>query len=457
MTQTPAFAADRRRFLGATATAFAALAASGCMTRGAPAASTARAPATGGSFAGYGALVPDPAGLLDLPEGFSCRVISRLGDAMDDGGTVPDRADGMGCFDLGNGEIALVRNHELQPRHDAGGPIAKGFGKRNGVFVPGGTTTIVLDAATLSVKRQFRSLGGTIRNCSGGVTPWGSWLTCEEAPTGPGQLYGEGLEQDHGWVFEVPASARGLVDPVPLKAMGRFNHEAAAVDPATGIVYLTEDRDDGVIYRFLPKTPGKLAEGGRLQAMVVEGLVDTRNWNAPAMPVGKAYRVSWVDLDEVEAPKDDLRQRAVAKGAALVARGEGLHMGVNRGKSEVFACCTSGGAKQLGQILKLTPGLAGAPDMVELFFESESKDQFDYGDNLTVAPNGHLIVCEDQYTAVVDNHIRGITPDGQAYTLARLKAQTELAGGCFSPDGKVLFVNAYGPTVTMAITGPWAA
>ncbi|UYV16977.1 alkaline phosphatase PhoX [Porphyrobacter sp. ULC335] len=457
MTQTPAFAADRRRFLGATATAFAALAASGCMTRGAPAASTARAPATGGSFAGYGALVPDPAGLLDLPEGFSYRVISRLGDAMDDGGTVPDRADGMGCFDLGNGEIALVRNHELQPRHDAGGPIAKGFGKRNGVFVPGGTTTIVLDAATLSVKRQFRSLGGTIRNCSGGVTPWGSWLTCEEAPTGPGQLYGEGLEQDHGWVFEVPASARGLVDPVPLKAMGRFNHEAAAVDPATGIVYLTEDRDDGVIYRFLPKTPGKLAEGGRLQAMVVEGLADTRNWNAPAMPVGKAYRVSWVDLDEVEAPKDDLRQRAVAKGAALVARGEGLHMGVNRGKSEVFACCTSGGAKQLGQILKLTPGLAGAPDMVELFFESESKDQFDYGDNLTVTPNGHLIVCEDQYTAVVDNHIRGITPDGQAYTLARLTAQTELAGGCFSPDGKVLFVNAYGPTVTMAITGPWAA
>jgi hypothetical protein len=95
--------------------------------------------------------------------------------------------------------------------------------------------------------------------------------------------------------------------------------------------------------------------------------------------------------------------------------------------------------------------------MVELFFESESKAQFDYGDNLTVAPNGHLIVCEDQYTAVVDNHIRGITPAGEAYTIARLRAQTELAGGCFSPDGKVLFVNAYDPTATLAITGPWAA
>ena len=459
----PILTPDRRRFLGAgaaaTATAFAALAASGCMssrTSRRAQAPTGGTAATGG-FAGYGALQSDPAGLLDLPAGFSYRVISRRGDAMDDGGTVPDRADGMGCFDLGNGEIALVRNHELQPRHDAGGPIAKGFGKRDGQFVPGGTTTIVLDAATLGVKRQFRSLGGTIRNCSGGVTPWGSWLTCEEAPTGPGQPYGDGLERDHGWVFEVPAAARGLIDPVPLTAMGRFNHEAAAVDPATGIVYMTEDRDDGVLYRFVPRVPGRLAEGGRLQALMIEGLPDSRNWNGSAMSLRKTYPVTWIDLDQPEAPKDDLRLRAAAKGATLIARGEGLHMGRDRGQSEVFACCTSGGARQLGQIMRLTIGQNGQPDTLALFFESESKDQFDYGDNLTVAPNGHLIVCEDQYTLLVDNHIRGITPAGEAYTLARLKAQTELAGACFSPDGRTLFVNAYSPAATLAITGPWAA
>ena len=130
-------------------------------------------------------------------------------------------------------------------------------------------------------------------------------------------------------------------------------------------------------------------------------------------------------------------------------------MGVSRKVSEVYACCTSGGAAELGQILKLTSGGAGKPDTLELFFESESTDQFNFGDNLTVAPSGHLIVCEDQYTAVVDNHIRGITPDGRAYTVALMRAQTELAGGCFSPDGKVLFVNAYGPTATLAITGPF--
>jgi secreted PhoX family phosphatase len=391
--------------------------------------------------------------MLDLPQGFSYRLLSSLGDAMSDGGTVPDKADGMGCLDLGNGEIVLVRNHELIPSDDAGGVIAKGFGTRNGEIVPGGTTNIVLDAETLEVKRQFRTLGGTIRNCSGGVTPWGSWLTCEEAPTGPGQRYGDGLAVNHGWTFEVPGNATGLVDPIPLRAMGRFNHEAACVDPVTGYVYQTEDRDDGVLYRFIPNTQGKLIDGGQLQAMVIVGPADTRNWDGVSMPMGQSFTIRWVDLDDVEAPKDDLRMRAAAKGAALIARGEGIHMGVD----DFYVCSTSGGGKGLGQIFRLVPGRGRIADRIELFFESESEEQFNYGDNLTVGPNGHLIVCEDQYTDVVDNHLRGITPEGRPYDFGRLRMQTELAGGCFSPDGRWFFVNAYAPTRTVAITGPWAS
>lgn len=436
---------SRRRFLQSTAAAFAGLAASGCVSRGSL--------ASAAGFADYGPLVPDPAGLLDLPRGFSYRLLSSLGDRMDDGGTVPDKADGMGCLPLGRDEIVLIRNHELLSTDKPEQGFAKGFGTRNGAIVAGGTTNIVLDARTLAVKRQFRTLAGTIRNCAGGVTPWGSWLTCEEAPTGPGQRYGEGLAVNHGWVFEVPANATGLVDPVPLTAMGRFNHEAACVDPASGIIYLTEDRDDGVLYRFVPNAPGRLRQGGRLQAMVIEGIADTRNWDTPRLAVGARRSVSWIDLDDVEAPRDDLRQRAAAKGAALIARGEGIHMGAR----EAFVCSTSGGQKKLGQIFRLIPGRGGGGDAIELFFESASEDQFNYGDNLTVGPNGHLIVCEDQYTDTVDNHLRGITPDGRTYDFGRLRLQTELAGACFSPDGKWLFVNAYAPTRTVAITGPWAA
>jgi Predicted phosphatase len=430
---------DRRTFL-ATGSAFAALLASGCVAR-----QSALIGAT--SASPYGALKLDPAGLLDLPEkGFSYRVISRLGDAMDDGGTVPDRADGMGCFDLGGGKIALVRNHELKVQHDAGGALASGFDKRiGGAVLPGGTTTLVLDAATLEVEREYRSLAGTIRNCAGGITPWGSWLSCEEDVT----RAGEGVGHDHGWVFEVPATAPGLIDPVPVKAMGRFNHEAAAVDPETGIVYMTEDRDDGLVYRFIPNTPTNLVNGGKLQALAMDGIADSRNWNDAALATGTMRSVRWVDLDNVESPDDDLRLRGAAKGAMLFARGEGIHMGAG----ELYFCCTSGGAAKLGQVFRFVPGA----DRLELFFESTSPDQFNYGDNLTVSPNGHLIVCEDQYTDVVDNHLRGITPDGLAYPFARLRTQTELAGACWSPDGRTLFVNAYSPTATLAISGPWVS
>ena len=432
----------RRRFIEQTSAAFAALTLVGC-------AESASTP-TPGAF-GYGPLRSDPNGLLDLPEGFSYRVLSQLGELMDDGAKVPDKADGMGCFQGTNGELILVRNHELRPNDDDGAVILKGFDTKDGRILPGGTTHIVLDGESMAVKRQFRSLGGTIRNCAGGITPWNTWLTCEEAPVNPGERYGEGLGQSHGWIFEVPAETSSLVNPAPLRAMGRFNHEAACVNPKSGIVYLTEDRDDGVLYRFVPEQWGSLHRGGKLQALAIDGLNDLRNWEQQSVEAGHRFAVRWVDLQDVESPKDDLRYQAAAKGAARIARGEGIHMG----DGEVFVCSTSGGQEKCGQVFRYTPGIAGTSDTIELFYESRSHTVFNSGDNITVAPNGHLVICEDQYTAVVDNYLRGLSPQGVPYEMARLRLQTELAGACFSPDGNVLFVNVFSPTRTLAITGAW--
>jgi len=430
---------DRRGFLRATGSAFAALVASGCIARGV-AGATEAAP-------GYGPLVPDPAGIIDLPRGFSYRIVSKLFDTMDDGLLVPDAGDGMGCFALPGGKLALVRNHELMPGQPTGGVIAEGYDSLDGTEVlPGGTTTIVLDAETLAVERQFRSLGGTMRNCAGGITPWGSWLTCEEWVSNAGGRLGK----NHGYVFEVPAAAEGLVNPEPLTEMGRFNHEAACVDPASGIVYMTEDREDGLLYRFIPNVRGRLEQGGRLQALAVSGISESRNQEVVSFTTGEWHAATWVSIGTPDSAQDDVRLQGQAKGALKFARGEGMWMG----EGEFYFACTSGGAAKLGQIFRVRPQ-AGGRDMLELFYESASIEAYNFGDNLTVAPNGHLVVCEDQYTPQVNNHLRGITPAGEAYTLGQIWLQTEMAGACFSPDGKTMFVNAYSPTLTLAIRGPW--
>jgi len=426
---------------------------------------------------GYGPLIPDPNRLLDLPEGFTYQVVSQSGDTMDDGLFVPGQFDGMGCFPLDGSQVALVRNHELKGSsalHRNLGPggfhqeriglldAAKGFDTyKDGRSLPGGTTTLVYDLETRRTVRQHLSLAGTSTNCSGGHTPWGSWLTCEETTETPADA---NVGKAHGWVFEVPSAATGLVEPLPLRAMGRFDHEAVCIDPRTGIVYLTEDDNDGLFYRFLPTTPGKLADGGRLQAMAFKDQpgADTRNQGDNSWAVGDWREIAWIDMEDVEDPAGDLRQRGHARGAALVARGEGIFWG----EGELYLTATSGGAIRAGQVMRYVPspaeggrGEVRRPGRLQLFAESADKRVMNMVDNLAIAPWGHLILCEDNYSSEVRNHVKGVTPEGKAYTIARnvFTGNSEFAGACFSPDGQVMFVNIQYPGITFAIRGPWTS
>ena len=423
---------------------------------------------------GYGPLVADPNRIFDLPAGFSYQVISQAGETMSDGFLVPQKCDGMGCFDLGSGRVALVRNHELRPEDANFGPYGltrrlasrlpagAAYDMAGGAPLPGGTTTLVYDTRARRLERQHLSLAGTAVNCAGGTTPWGSWLSCEESVLVPGR---SGVGKDQGCVFEVPAAARAPVQPAPLRDMGRFQHEAACVDPRTGIVYMTEDAFDhlGLFYRFLPNQRGALAKGGRLQALgfrdAPEG-GDSRNREAVAWREGDWKDAVWIDLDGVDNPNDDLRQRGHKAGAAVFSRGEGIFWG----RGELYFTCTSGGPARLGQVMRYTPspaegqpGERARPGRVQLFLESINPTVLAFPDNLAVSPWGHLLVCEDKYTEMAVNHLKGVTPEGQVYTIGRnaFAGNAELAGVCFSPDGSILFLNIYLPGITLAITGPW--
>ncbi|MGW2850349.1 alkaline phosphatase PhoX, partial [Streptomyces sp. NPDC001274] len=267
---TPRPATSRRQVLAGTGAALASVAFTGAFSELFAGTAAAR------GHAGYGPLVPDPDGLLDLPKGFRYRVLSREGGPLRSGqGLVPSNHDGMAAFAGRHGHVHLVRNHENRVTARIPVPVVEGL-----TYDPmgkGGCTALELDGRN-NVLGERVAIAGTAVNCAGGRTPWNTWLTCEETEDRAGT---NGYTKDHGFIFEVDGADPRRTGAVPLTAMGRFQHEAIAIDPGNGIVYETEDAFDkpfGLFYRFLPNKPlggtGSLRAGGRLEAMRVPGVPD---------------------------------------------------------------------------------------------------------------------------------------------------------------------------------------
>jgi hypothetical protein len=431
----------------------------------------------------YGALVPTPdlrdgVTRMALPEGFQYRSFSVSGTPMSDGNLAPLAHDGMGVFNMPEGRFRLVRNHEDRnpPGQGSTRPDAKAYDPMGG----GGTTTLVINPFTRELERDFISLSGTIVNCAGGITPWGTWITCEEtnagAPTWPRQ---------HGYCFEVPAAADGRVEALPIPAMGRFSHEAVAVDPNTWIVYETEDNSSGGgssgFYRFVPANPGVLTDGGRLEMMAIDGVpqYDARN----NQTVGVSLPVTWVPIADPNPPGTSSMAvfgQGRALGGARFRRLEGCWWG----NGAVYFNDTSGGNAGFGTVWEFRP--QGDGGTLTLIFESSGQSQLDFPDNLTVSPQGSLLLCED---GGGEQYLRGLTVEGGLFDFAKnLMNDAEWAGATFaeaSPawnarairgnqrplggrwERVTLFVNLLGTTrgpnppapgnegLTFAIWGPW--
>jgi uncharacterized protein len=409
---------------------------------------------------GYGDLSPskDVDGIISLPEGFRAKLLSTSGTPIAGSGVVPNAFDGMGAFATGSSLVRLVRNHELRDVPSAG---AAAFGTNPyDAAGPGGTTTLevrVQPNGAAELMRQFPSLTGTFTNCAGGVTPWGSWLSCEETVAGTAA----GWEANHGYVFEVPSAAESPVPPVPLRAMGRFEHEAVAVDPATGYVYQTEDRTPSGFYRFRPSVPGQLAQGGVLEILAIVG-ADGYN-TMTGQEVGARFRTRWVTIDQPDSdaaslPSGFVFNQGLAKGGAQFARLEGCWYG----DESIFFDATSGGDAGAGQIWQYIP----SRELLVLVFESPGSEVLNSPDNICVSPRGGIVICEDGSGT---NYVRGLTRSGEIFDFVRNNLNdSEWAGACFSPQGRTLFVNIQGNTrplsqpsgvqgMTFAIWGPWEA
>jgi uncharacterized protein len=432
---------------------------------------------------GYGPLSNHAGPALALPAGFTYVSFGAAAEPMSDDLPTPTCHDGTGYFEGPNGTVIVMRNHE-------GFHPGRAIGTENAYdpVAQGGVTLSRFDPGRGKLMESGLVLNGTDNNCNGGVTPWGTWLSGEENTVGRS----DGFEAEHGYIFEVPIDAKGPVEPVPIKQMGRFVHEAAPVDPKTGIVYMTEDNGDpgDGFYRYLPDHKGKLHRGGELQMLAVQG--KPRYDTAKDQRVGRKLECTWVTIKDPDPSDADERPEAVyEQGRELGgARFLGLE-GAFFAEGAVYFTASEAGDAGQGQIWRYRPDRKDhSRGDLTLLYESPGATELNQPDGIAVSPRGGVVLLEDGDGEDIDggdNWIRGLDPDGKLFDFAKNTTPlalhrniaadllpevnkrrfnkppkpgqgvgaSEFAGAGFSPDGHWLFVNVQYPGETYAITGPW--
>lgn len=473
--------------------------------------------------------------LLALPEGFEYKSYGWTGDPMADGRPTPSSHDGMAVVSASRGDahLVLVRNHERGLVADPSAAIQAAAnystGRVNGIvtvfsgaspirigasgtvtnplapaptpfvgYVGGGTSNLLFRGNNWVSSNA--SLGGTLGNCAGGPTLWGSWLTCEETILDFSAIGGK----KHGYVFESAADpAHSSAEPIV--GMGRFSHEAVAIDPRSGYVYETEDsRNLSSFYRYKPihnaGGMGSLHHGGILQAARISKIV--RQARPSALPqandtgllnpeIGDEYEIEWIDITDPDASPVVVTGQpggvslgfmsgpafqALSVGGVRMSRGEGIWYSAGR----MFIVDTAAGIDTRGRIGRGEGAvweldLRASPMRLRAVFVSGNQAAGNNPDNVTVSPRGGVVLCEDGGFGDAGARVLGLDAAGEAYVFCRNNVQLsadqigaagklvtagdyrglEFAGACFDPKGLVLFVNIQTPGITFAIKGPW--
>ncbi|MEW1907992.1 alkaline phosphatase PhoX [Kitasatospora sp. NPDC085895] len=424
---------------------------------------------------GYGPLVSDPDGILALPKGFTYRIITQTGKTtLVTGESTPSNHDGTAAFPGRHGATLLVNNHELKGKrsnwpHPV--PLLEGH-----VYDPGaaGGCTVVEVAEHGRRVREWVGIAGTSTNCAGGATPWGTWLSGEETEDRAGQ---NGMTKDHGYIFEVdPYDQDANRDPKPVKAFGRYPHEAAVVDPKRGHVYLTEDAagPNGLLYRWTP--PAGFHHGrGRLRTLADDaGVLEAFKCFDPhgklvddlsrATAIGTTYGVDWVKVPDRDAKTVSVRKQFKDGEITRSRKLEGMWWGDGGTYFVASYAREESPVQHDGQVWFYNPARRTVTLKVLLGVNKDvwaDNGNFDGPDNITVSPHGGLVIAED---GEGQQHLFGTTDEGRTFPIARNELNlgtaekpeySEFTGVTFSADGGTLFANIQEPGIMLAVTGPW--
>ncbi len=345
----------------------------------------------------YGPLLKADANGVMLPRGFSSRILATSGKPVGKSGYLWHSApDGGAVFPQPDGGWVYTSNSETAAA-SGGGAGALRFDRRGNV-VDG-----------------YRILADTQNNCAGGPTPWGTWLSCEEVPTG------------QVWECDVTKAGQGVVRP----ALGRFSHEAVAVDHSRKTLYLTEDQSDSRFYRFIPTSYPSLASG-KLEAMAVAA----------------NGSVTWVAVPLPELPQP-ARTPLRPAGSTAFNGGEGVWFDADH------VYFTTKGDNVVWDLDVKTQRLTKLYDAAALGAAAPLTGV----DNIVVSRSGDIFVGEDGGNLEVVM----ITPDSIVTPVVRLMGHdaSEITGPAFSPDGsRMYFSSQRGPGatvtgVTFEVRGPF--
>lgn len=350
----------------------------------------------------YGPLLAADANGIQLPKGFTSRRVARAGVPVA-GSTyqLPIFPDGQATFRTGDGGWILVTNSESVAATGAGTSAIR-FGK-NGAIQGG-----------------YRILGDTNANCAGGPTPWGTWLSGEEA--------------EDGMIWECDPA--GVLEAEPRPLLGVFKHEAAAVDPVGGRLYLTEDSPTGKFYRFTPAAYPSL-DAGLLEAATV----------------GANGRVSWTEVPDPTTAETGIPTQSQVAGATVFEGGEGIWYA--RG---VCHFTTKGDKKVWAYDAR--------EERIEVVFDRELAldSSLDAVDNVTVNAVGDVFVCEDGGNLEIGLISTENTVSPMLRIVNETASQSEVCGVCFDPSGTRMYFTSQrgggtqttpGPGVIYEVTGPF--